>query len=293
MRFHIFLFIFLMSETSYAQFDFLSAEEDMAFYADVMTNASENNHRIKAEKEFQTKFLVALKEKNSFSYPFDSLKWISKKAPVDQKFRLFTWELKLSNEASKYAGYIQFSDGRLVPLIDGFKNAEDLTEEFTADNWLGALYYDMMEMKPKDEEKYYLLFGVNRWSKLETRKLIDVLFFTKDGSPVFGRDVFKRFSKEDGEVLLNRLVFSYASDGLMTVKYNAGLEMIVHDNLIPKMSRITGQDRTFVSDGSYVGYSWDGSYWNRVDKIATQIMDAAPRPKPILDKRKDKKIFGN
>ncbi len=79
----------------------------------------------------------------------------------------------------------------------------------------------------------------------------------------------------------------------MTVNYNPGMEMIVFDNLIVKMSRIPGQGETLVPDGSYVGYVWENDIWNRIDKIATEVMDEAPRPQPILDKRKGKKIFGN
>jgi hypothetical protein len=88
-------------------------------------------------------------------------------------------------------------------------------------------------------------------------------------------------------------LFRYAADAQMTVNYNPGMEMIVVDNLIKKMSRIPGQGETLVPDGSYVGYELKEGYWTRIEKIATQIMDEAPRPKPVLDQRKGKKINGN
>ena len=119
------------------------------------------------------------------------------------------------------------------------------------------------------------------------------MFFTREGNPYFGKPVFKNPVTGEKDEISNRLVYKYASDAQMTVNYNDGMEMIVVDNLIKKMSRIPGQGETLVPDGSYVGYELKEGYWTRIDKIATEIMDEAPRPKPILDQRKGKKINGN
>ena len=68
---------------------------------------------------------------------------------------------------------------------------------------------------------------------------------------------------------------------------------IMVDHLIRKMSRIQGQGETLVPDGTYVGYSYKNGYWNKIDKIATEIMDTAPRPKPVLDERKGMNLNGD
>jgi hypothetical protein len=277
------------------QGDFTMIETELAFQCDVMTNTAAVRHRKSALEKFNESFIAALQKSESFAYPFDSLKWISAKYSDDKSFRIFTWEVKLLDGDVKYNGVLQKSDGRIFVLNDRFKQSESLKdEEFDHDNWLGSLYYHIMPVtSKKTNEKYYLLFGINRWSRFENVKLVDVLFFTKEGLPYFGKQIFR--SKEDGrpDSYANRLVFRYAADAQMTVNYNPGMEMIVYDNLIPKMSRIPGQGETLVPDGSYVGFEFDGMYWNRIDKIATQVMDTAPRPKPILDQRKGKKIFGN
>jgi len=285
-------FVFIGSTT--AQFDFVNTESELAFHCDVMANAAENRHRIVAMEKFNKHFYQALAEKGSFLYPFDSLKWISKKITEDKSFRIFTWEVKVAEGEVQYFGVLQTANDKIFIFKDQFKNAEGLAEEeFSHENWLGAVYYNLMEIKPAKGEKYYLLFGVNRWNRYENVKLVDVLFFTKEGIPYFGKPVFKRTEKDKSVVVSNRLVFKYAADGIMTVNYNPGMEMIVFDNLIVKMSRIPGQGETLVPDGSYVGYVWENDIWNRIDKIATEVMDEAPRPQPILDKRKGKKIFGN
>lgn len=279
---------------SVGQSSFKDIELDLAFDCDVMVNAFESRHRAHAGEKFNQKFMDALRQTGSFDYPFDSLKWISKKAPENNLFRIFTWEIKVAEGDYKYYGCIQTKEGKVIVLTDAFKEAEDVAiEEFTPDNWLGAVYYNLMEMKPTNGDPYYLLFGVNRWSAFENKKLVDVLFFSKDGKAIFGKETFKKSEAGEVDVFYNRLVFTYAADGQMTVNYNPGMEMIVYDNLIPRMSRIPGYGQTLVPDGSYVGYVWDKKYWNRVDKIATQVMDTAPRPNPILDKRKGKKIMGN
>ena len=288
-----FTFIILFSVSGVSQSDFVSIEKELAFHCDVMVNAAEGRHREKAQDNFLKGFNDALNQQGSFLHPFDSLKWISKKMPEDKSFRIFTWEVKGTGDEYKYYGFIQWPDGKLITLNDRFKEAEDLKEEeFTPENWLGALYYNLMEVNPSNGEKYYLLFGINRWDKAENVKLVDVLFFTKTGQPIFGKPVFRKSEDKQVDVFYNRLLFKYAADGHMTVNYNPGMEMIVFDNLIPKMSRIPGQSQTYVSDGSYVGYAWDKKNWNLVNKIATEVMETAPRPNPILDKRKGKKING-
>lgn len=282
-------------DTLYSQSSLIGAEEELSYYADVMVNASVGKHRNKAMQKFNVLFLEALEKKGSFQYPFDELKWISKKSPDDKKFRIFTWEVALEEGDVKYFGIIQTADEKLLVLKDNFKNTEGglKEDEYDRDNWLGALYYHIMENTAPNGDKYYLLFGINKWDRYENVKLVDVLFFTKEGNPYFGKPVFKNSVQGQKDEELNRLVFKYAADAQMTVNYNPGLEMIVVDNLIKKMSRIPGQGETLVPDGSYVGYEQKSGFWYRVDKIATQVMDEAPRPKPVLDQRKGKKINGN
>ena len=58
--------------------------------------------------------------------------------------------------------------------------------------------------------------------------------------------------------------------------------MIVFDHLIPRMGRLPGQGQTMLPDGSYVGYKWDGEYFNYIEKIYHETQAEAPFPSPIL-----------
>ncbi len=289
----IFLCFFNFSTYSQSSLDVL--EKELAFHADVMVNAAEADHRVLAMDRFNALFRDILAQGGSFNYPFDKLKWISKKAPDDLSFRIFTWECNVGESGVKNFGIIQKKDGSIYELKDGFDTAENISEEeFGHENWLGAIYYQIMEGKTNSGEKYYLLFGMNKWSKYENVKIIDVLFFSKEGLPYFGMPIFKDETKVSSEPkLFHRLAFKYAADAQMTVNYNPGMEMIMVDNLIRRMSRMPGHGETLVPDGSYVGYQLKNGYWYKIDKIATEVMETAPRPKPILDERQGKNLNGN
>ncbi|MGB4841187.1 MAG: hypothetical protein WBP08_19415 [Saprospiraceae bacterium] len=288
-------FALLSTVLSFGQAGFKATESDLAYYSDVMVSASEGKHRAIAMEKFNELFIKTLNQKGAYQYPFDSLKWISKKSPDDKSFRIFTWEVEVADGDYKYFGALQNADNKLFILQDNFKNTEGglKDEEFNQESWLGALYYNLMDCHTTKGEKYYLLFGINRWNKFENIKLVDVLFFTNEGVPYFGKPVFHTKVNGEKNDVFYRLVFKYASDAQMTLNYNPGMEMIVLDNLVKKMSRIPGQGETLVPDGSYIGYEMKDGNWIRIDKIATQIMDEAPRPVPVLDKRKGKKINGN
>ena len=267
--------------------------DPIKFYCDVMINADDAQHRIAAHDVFYPMFIEALQQDNAWNHNFESLKWISQLKSQDQSFRIFSWQIKHSEDNHQYYGVIQLKDGRVFELKDVFKTADDFeTEEFNPENWLGAFYYNILDVKTKNGDVYYLLFGLNRWNKFENIKIADVLHFTSSGLPIFGKDVFVRQDKNEKPDYKNRLVLKYSADAMVNLNYNPGMEMIVFDHLIPRMGRVPGQEMTLVPDGSYVGYQFENEVWNYIDKIYTQIMDEAPRPNPVTDERKKKNIFG-
>jgi hypothetical protein len=291
---YILLIILLtVAKIGFSQTTLVDQEKELAYHCDVMANAFETKHRSQAHQQFYEKFKVALESPNSFEYPFDSIKWISKKYPGDRSFRVISWEVQTKPNDYKYFGFIQKSDGTLFELVDQFKQAESIEEEVSHESWYGALYYHLQDVKLSDGKQVYMLYGQNKWSSLENKKLIDVLFFSKEGRPYFGKKIFKTVEKGEADVQYNRLVFTYAADSRMTLNYNPGLELIVHDHLIPKLSRIEKMSKTMVPDGSYMAWQWDNkNHWIMIEKLATQVMESAPRPTPVLDDRKDKLIFG-
>ena len=287
-------FLLLLSNTILGQAPFSDAERELAYQADVMTNATEPLHRLRAMDAFNALFHKTIAQDGSYHYAFDAIKWISKKMPDDQSFKIYTWEVDAGKGEYYYFGILQTKNGKVFPLLDHFKTAESLVdEEFDHEQWLGAIYYNIMPGTTAKGQKYYMLFGINRWSQFENIKLIDILFFTEEDVPYFGLPVFRKAAEQgESDTYYNRLIFKYAADAHMTVNYNEGMKMIMVDNLIRKMSRIPGQAETMVPDGTYVGYELKKGYWERIDQIAVTPMDSAPRPKPILESRKNMDIRG-
>ena len=107
---------------------------------------------MRSDSVFIRALVRTLQLKNSFYYPLDSVKGISKLYAPDSSFRIFTWNLSYDEYYSRQRGAIQMKtkDGslKLIPLRD--------VSEFTADpmdsirsknNWIGAVYYRIIQTK--------------------------------------------------------------------------------------------------------------------------------------------------
>lgn len=214
--------------------------------------------------------------------------------PADSSFRIFTWQLYVDVDEYRYYGAIQMNDSelKLFPLVDRSFEAQDLEQaQFTAENWYGAVYYNLKEVESPNG-KYYLLFGFDGLELFRKRKLIDVLTFGDDG-PIFGAPVF--ISPEDEEkgtpqTVQSRIVRTYAAEVSTRMNYDELLEIIIFDHLIPADGRY-GEGPTNYPDGSYEGFRLENGLWVRIDKVFNQVSDEAPRPSPVLDNR-TKDLFG-
>src|SRR5882757_9811815 len=100
----------------------IKKEDSLKIYADSMINAEQAGKRFMSDSQFVKTFVRALKTKNSFYYPFDSLETVSILYPDDSSFRIFTWQLKKDDYMYYQKGAIQMHtpDGslKLLPLFD-------------------------------------------------------------------------------------------------------------------------------------------------------------------------------
>lgn len=252
---------------------------DLNFYADIIANAGNPIHKQRAHDEFAKLFDQWLNSDDYNESDLESIQWLSVKKPEDESFSLVTWQLLKGGSDNHYFGYI-IKDGK-AHRLSSTNIDEDLEYNILgADEWAGVMYYNILTVT-KNEEKIYILFGYDAHKNYENRKIADVLTFEND-KPVFGYEIFKKQEGENRGVIKTRLVLDYASDSNVSLNFNPNLDMIVLDHLIPRMGRIPGQGPTMLPDGSYVGYKWDGEYFNHVDKIYHETQDEAPFPKPVL-----------
>ena len=263
--------------------------DDIKFYADVIANAGNPIHKARANVKFSEIFDSWIHSDQFSEADLESIQWLAVKYPEDKSFTLITWQLAMNENDNRYFGYL-IKDKTIIPL-QNTEFIDDLEYDVLSDKeWAGAMYYNIHTVE-KNGINHYILFGYNAYKNYEHRKIVDVLTFD-NGSPIFGSELFKKQDPGERGVIKNRLVLDYSSDSNATLNYNPGLGMIVYDHLIPRLGRIPGQGPTMLPDGSYVGYKWDGEYFNYIDKIYHQTQEEPPMPKPVIGKDKTQDIFG-
>ena len=249
-------------------------------------------YRFASCKQLIPTLVKALKLPNSFSYPFPQLDGISIQYPADSSFRIFTWQLFVSDDDYRYYGAIQMNASQLelFPLIDRSQLVDQPESAIlTNDHWYGALYYRIKDFED-DQGKGYLLFGLDAWSFFRRRKVVDVLRFIQ-GKPVFGQKVFESRLTPDSSLWRHRLVVEYGAQASVHVNYDEGRQQVFMDHLIP----FEGPEQAgsvMVPDGSYEGYRFEEGRWVHIPKLFNQTQTEPPREMPVLEEKKNKDLFG-
>jgi len=229
--------------------------------------------RMAANKDFIKAIESIAVNQNSLNFPFDSLKEISTLTPKNKKFKLITWNIPKEDETHLFFGFLLVNNSKRVrtgfmkhetinnyeffKLVDksgSVKNPE--TYIGTPDKWFGMLYLDIIEC-----EDYYTLLAWDGNDKLIQRKFIDVLYFKPDGTPIFGKDVFK-FPRKNPK----RLMFEYSSDVTMSLKYNQKNGNIVYSHLAPR-------EEGTVMDGLPQYYGPDGSFDSMIQRKGKWVVE--------------------
>ena len=243
--------------------------------------------RFNADSQFTKLFVRALKVNNSFYYPFDSLTTISKLAPPDSSFKIFTWQMVVNEYVTRQHGAIQMKtqDGslKLFPLID--KSAVTINKEDTIGNnfaWMGAVYYKLIEKKAFGKN-YYTLLGYDENNINSNKKVIEMLTF-QNGEPVFGG---ANFSFQDNSIIKKsraRYVMEYKKDASPRLTYDPDMDMIIYEHLISESGE-PNKKYTYIPDGDYEGLKWTDGKWVHIEKVFTQktAEGQEPVPQPIRD----------
>ncbi len=266
-------------------------EDSMKAYAFDIVNAREAAERFRADSIFTRMLVRALKEKHSFSYPFDSLQTISRLYAPDSSFRIFTWQLVQDETTFRRHGAIQMNtaDGSLAlyPLLDKTQLVEDIQNAITNnEEWVGAIYYKIIQTSYQNK-KFYTLLGYDENSFRSTKKRIEVLTFN-NGKPVFGGPFFS-FEKDSlHKPVQARFSIEYKKDGNASIKYDEELDIIIFDHLISENNQPT-KKYTYIPDGDYEGFKWESGKWVHIDKVFTFKLEdgQAPVERPVREGKLD------
>src|SRR5258708_30760427 len=214
---------------------FEKQQDSLKSFADNIVNAPEPNQRFRADSSFIRMLVRSLKISNSFYYPFDSLLTISKLYAPDSSFRIFTWQIKKDVYVFLQRGAIQMrtADGslKLFPLHDVSmfsKKPQDSVRG--ANNWIGAIYYRIIQKNVKGKNIYTLL-GFDDFTINSNKKWMEVLTFNEQGQSVFGGTYFsfKNDSAKVSKKQVDRFYIEYKKEASTTFNYDSSLNMIVFD----------------------------------------------------------------
>ena len=265
-------------------------QDSLKQYAFDIVNAPEASQRFRADSFFIRMLVRSLKIPNSFYFPFDSLQTISKLYAPDSSFRIFTWQIKKDVYVFLQRGAIQMRtpDGtlKLIPLHDVSmftKKPEDSIRG--ANNWIGAIYYRIIQNKSFGKNVYTLL-GFDDFTINSNKKWMDVLTFNEDGQPVFGGPYFsfKNDSAKLSKKQIYRFYLEYKKEATTTFNYDSSMHMIIYDHLISE-SEEPNRKETYVPDGDYEGFTWENGQWLHVPKVFTTTLEEGqfPTEKKILN----------
>ena len=233
-------------------------------YADSMSRGSSDAVRKAYCALFNPLLLDILKSPISFNHSFDSLKTLSALKSSDGFVRVYTWFLQSRDSGTfEYFGLVQ----RINPKTKSFglqgliekKYPTDFAEInlFDVDEWYGAVYYDIQERKI-DKKTCYFLLGWHGKDRLSNRKVIDVLRFDPWDNAEFGMPVF--VGQPDVKTK-HRVIFEFAANAIMLLRYDKKMKMLVFDHLSPSSPSLKGNFSQYGPDFTYDGYRFKKGKW--------------------------------
>jgi hypothetical protein len=288
-----FIVSLILSNTSFAQItsteskELHKKEDSLQALSLQIVQGRTDADRFTADSQFTKMFVRALKIKNSFYYPFDSLFTISKLVPEDSSFKIFTWQMVVNDYVTRQHGAIQMrtTDGslKLFPLIDKSdvtKNMEDTVGNNFG--WIGAVYYKIIEKKAFGKN-YYTLLGYDENNINSNKKIIEILTFN-NREPMFGGSYF---SFQDNSLIKKnkaRYIMEFKKDASPRLTYDPDQDIIIYEHLISESGE-PQKKYTYIPDGDYEGLKWVDGKWVHIQKVFTQKTEEGkePVPQPIRD----------
>ncbi len=266
----------------------LSAKEDsMKLNALQIIRGINPADRLGADSMFTRQLVRALKEPYSFDYRFDSLITISQLYPPDSTFRIFTWQLVISDNLVRQHGAIQMRtrDGslKLFPLIDRSDITQNISDTI-GDNtgWIGAVYYKLVQKEARGK-KYYTLLGYDENNIRSNKKVIEILTFN-EGKPQFGNRIFNAPDNQLIPKSISRYVMEYKKSAGPRLTYDSELDLIIMEHLVSESNQ-PAKKWTLIGDGDYEGFKWADGKWVYISKVFNEVTpeNQPPTPMTILD----------
>jgi len=243
--------------------------------AKVMQRGETDSARFSAAASYYSVINSLLVDSATFNASFDSIPNLSVRTSSDNVIRLYTW-MTSNYEGSvyRYYGFLQVKKNKkfsFVPLTDSTEVIEKpLSKKLKPENWLGAIYYNILVHERKGK-KIYTLLGWKGKNEMLTQKIIDVLTIDNN-KPTFGLAVFKA-----NNIYNHRVIFEYTSQAVMSLK-PANDKTLVFDHI--GRSTITG---VIGPDGTYDAFKYKKDHWEFLEDVDVD--------NGFVPKKKEVKLF--
>ena len=277
------VFLLFISLTAFAQkkdqSKWVDYEQQLRESRQEVIDAENSDLRLQRNEQFIKLLRYVIRQRPSYEYAFDSIPFVGVIESPDKKFRLFNWNVPLDNDENQYFGFIQYKTKvgmKLIELIDTQKE-QFISEHkaYTAEKWYGALYYQIIPTKCKNQT-YYTLLGWDGCTKMSNKKIIEAMYFTGSGKVKFGATIFKMEHRPQ-----RRVVLEYSEEAMLTLDYYPKKDRIVFDHLIPMRSDLESIREYYVPDGSYDALIYDGDGWVFSDDVDARVQKSeAPYSTP-------------
>ncbi|MFN8258719.1 MAG: hypothetical protein U0W24_23725 [Bacteroidales bacterium] len=220
----------------------------------------DDSTKLEINKQIIGRFEETLKNPESFSFSFDKLKNISRLKSQDGLVQIINWNIEFTNGEFLYFGFVQHLNNKkqvkLYTLTDQSQNISNpLTSVLSEKKWYGALYYKILTNSWK-KNTYYTLLGWDGNTIFTNKKLIEIMSFEGE-KLVFGPPIIKMEN-----TVQNRLIFEYAEQAKMMVRYDEKLDLVVWDHLAPSQPNFKNQYMYYGPDLSQDGMKFKDGYWN-------------------------------
>lgn len=200
-----------------------------------MLGAENDSTKFTINKQYQDLLVEVIEHQEAFNYNFDALTTISIQQTGELK--IYNWAVPKINGTYQYFAFVtlmQKKNGyKIIELTDKSESIKSpINKTLMPRMWYGALYYKIILHK-KIGMNYYTLLGWDGNNNLTTKKIIDVIQVSKNGTIKIGAPIFKMEKKTQ-----RRVIFEYSNNVVMSLDYNQN--KLIFDHLIPSSSKLKG-----------------------------------------------------
>lgn len=265
----------------------LDYQERLSVLFSRVAEAPTDNERYLASEEAVQLLAEALGEEDSEEWKWQLPQYVSVLSSPDNLFRIFTWAVVRDNGEFECFGAVQFyneKEEEYQHLLLNDKSEDLMNREesiLTADNWLGAVYQELIQTTA-GERTYYTLLGWNGVDNITERKIIEPVVI-RNGVPQFGAPLFRRMRNQ------RRIVLEYANDAMVNLSYETQYiqevepirkkvkgtnryrtenkvkehkeKMIIFDEVEPQIPGMEGLFQYYMPSGTEIAYAWVDGKW--------------------------------